>query len=286
MSWKILFGVTLAIALQFCHCDEHTFGTFNPNDKILYEKELFNQVADEGFARSKNYTLIFKYINSEDSKDITYAVFNVQNAVSIGNQEQFKENFFVKITKIHQKSYGNVENNVEPDSKKKTLQAMLSIVNGTNVVVTAKIYGSSVVVYGVNGLGDSIMSKVPKTMTVVYGHNSTRTRDHKIVLGHRQPNDQQLDFQQKVVQYKYRFAEAEFKYPTHEESKPFEWITAVEFSFDVRYGTIHSNQWQTIQLDLLAVYVCVFFSCRPRRLSHFSTVRSSPNIKWMPSSMI
>lgn len=84
MLWKILFGVTLALALahQFCHCDEHTFGTYQ-GGKLLYNKELFNQVQDEGFARSKNYTLIFKYINSKDSVNVTYAVFNVQNAVSI-----------------------------------------------------------------------------------------------------------------------------------------------------------------------------------------------------------
>lgn len=86
MMWKILFGVTLALAHQFCHCDEHKFGESKPLDKILYEKELFNQVIDEGVARSKNYTLIFKYINSKESTEITHAVFNVQNAVSIENK--------------------------------------------------------------------------------------------------------------------------------------------------------------------------------------------------------
>lgn len=86
MLWKIIFGVTLVIAHQFCYCDEHKTGTLNPFDKILYEKELFNQVKDEGFARPKNYTLIFKYIHSDESSNITHAVFDVQNAVSIGEE--------------------------------------------------------------------------------------------------------------------------------------------------------------------------------------------------------
>lgn len=80
MLWKILFGVTLVIAHQFCYCDEHTYGNYDPLNSILYEKELFNQVKDEGDARTKNYTLIFKYINSASSRNISYAVFNVQNA--------------------------------------------------------------------------------------------------------------------------------------------------------------------------------------------------------------
>lgn len=141
---------------------------------------------------------------------------------------------------IHQKSYGNVEFTLEDD--KKTLQAMLNIVNGTNVVVSAKIYGSGVTVYGSGGMVHSIESKTPKTMTVIYGHNSTRTRDHKIVLGHRQPGDEQLHFEQKIVEFKFNFAEAEFKYPIHDEPKPTASITAVEFSFDVRHKKTHFSQ--------------------------------------------
>lgn len=83
MLWKIVFGVVLAIAHQFCYCDEHTFGNPNPGDKVLFEKVLFDQAKDEGFVRSKNYTLIFKYIAPESSTNVTHAVFNVQNAVSI-----------------------------------------------------------------------------------------------------------------------------------------------------------------------------------------------------------
>lgn len=83
MLWKIVFGVVLAIAHQFCYCDEHTYGNLNPGDKVLFEKVLFDQVKDEGFARSKNYTLIFKYIGSETSTNISHASFNVKNAVSI-----------------------------------------------------------------------------------------------------------------------------------------------------------------------------------------------------------
>lgn len=132
---------------------------------------------------------------------------------------------------IPQKSYGNV--GVTLEDEKRTLQAMLNIVNGTNVVVTAKIYGETSTIYQ-GGLVHAIRAKTPKTMTVIYGHNATQTRDHKIVLGHRQPGDEKLDFQKEIVAFKYRFAEAEFKYPTHEESNPPS-ITAVEFSFDVRH---------------------------------------------------
>lgn len=84
MLWKIVFGVVLAIAHQFCYCDEHTYGSSNAGDKILFEKVLFDQVKEESVAQSKNYTLIFKYMGSESSTNLTHAVFNVKNAVSIG----------------------------------------------------------------------------------------------------------------------------------------------------------------------------------------------------------
>lgn len=66
-------------------------------------------------------------------------------------------------------------------------------------------------------------------MTIVYGHNSTQTRNQKIVLGHRQPGDRQLNHQSKNVAITYRFAESEFKYEDEQQ-----FFTAVEFSFDVR----------------------------------------------------
>lgn len=119
---------------------------------------------------------------------------------------------------------------------------MLNIVNGTNVVVTGKIFGPKVISYGGGGIQQVLEKKTPKTMTVVYVHNSTQTRNHKIILGYRQPGDERLDLQQKVVGRKYRFAEAEFKYPIHEESQPTSSVTAVEFSFDVRHGKSHFNQ--------------------------------------------
>lgn len=83
MLWKIVFGVALALAHQFCYCDEHTYGIYEGIEKELFEKELFDQAKDEGVVRSKNYTLIFKYIGDESTKKISRAVFNVQNAVGI-----------------------------------------------------------------------------------------------------------------------------------------------------------------------------------------------------------
>lgn len=130
--------------------------------------------------------------------------------------------------------------NAEQEKNVTTLQAMLNIVNATNVIVTAELFGPSVSLTTMTnnfqrGIHQSITSKTPKTMTVIYGHNSTQTRNKKIILGHRQPGDRVLTEDRKVVKYKYRFAEAEFKYPEQESSsstKPA--ITAVEFSFDVR----------------------------------------------------
>lgn len=90
MLWKIVFGIALAIAHQFCYCDEHIYGSSNAGDKVLFEKVLFDQAKEEeGAARTKNYTLIFKYIGSESSTNITHAVFNVKNAVS---SEKLMEN--------------------------------------------------------------------------------------------------------------------------------------------------------------------------------------------------
>lgn len=84
MLWKILFCVAyLAVAHQFCYCDTHTYGKEIFQKKLIFGKKLFDQVEDEGgVSRPKNYTLIFKYTNSNSSGDI-YAVFNVMNAVSI-----------------------------------------------------------------------------------------------------------------------------------------------------------------------------------------------------------
>lgn len=108
---------------------------------------------------------------------------------------------------------------------------MLNIVNGTNVVVTGRISGPSVSIFGggmVSQITNAGKRTAPKTMTVVYGHNSTRTRNRKIILGHRQNGDRLLGFESKNVTFTYQFAESEFKYFNDKQS-----ITAVAFSFDV-----------------------------------------------------
>lgn len=108
---------------------------------------------------------------------------------------------------------------------------MLNIVNGTNVVVRGKISGPSVSVFSggmLQQLAKTSQRTVPKTMTVVYGHNSTKSRNRKIILGHRQQGDKLLRFESKNVTFMYRFAETEFNYHNDKQS-----ITAVAFSFDV-----------------------------------------------------
>lgn len=52
-------------------------------DKVLYEKVIFDQTQDENIIQPKNFTIIFKYIGSETSPNISYAHFNVQNAVNV-----------------------------------------------------------------------------------------------------------------------------------------------------------------------------------------------------------
>lgn len=85
MLWKIVIGlVAIALSHQFCYCDLHTNGTFNGLDEVIFEKELFDQVKVDGGVRPRNYTIIFKYIGADGSKNIPYAVFDVANAVSIG----------------------------------------------------------------------------------------------------------------------------------------------------------------------------------------------------------
>lgn len=71
---------------------------------------------------------------------------------------------------------------------------------------------------------------LPKTVTIIYGHNTTQTQNRRIILGHRQSGDRLIDFQTNNVTYSYRFPEAELQF--HDETK---FITSVGFSFDVSF---------------------------------------------------
>lgn len=123
-----------------------------------------------------------------------------------------------------------IEVNAEK-GKEKTLIANINIINGINVRVVGQIYGSSV-----NLLDAGTFQKFatlgntnkPKTMTVVYGHNSTQTRNRKVNMGYRQDGDKLIAFQTKNVTFAYRFAETEFEF--HDQQK---YITCIGFSFDV-----------------------------------------------------
>lgn len=116
------------------------------------------------------------------------------------------------------------------NGKERTFQMTISILNGTNVIVTATIYGSSVRLFDTNALHSlpSVGNK-PKTFTVVYGHNTTRTRNQHVIFGQRQPGDKQLTFDTKNVTFSYRFAETELQYRDDHKH-----ITFAHFSFDVR----------------------------------------------------
>lgn len=120
--------------------------------------------------------------------------------------------------------------------KEKTLQAILTIRNASNIEVYASIYGPSVNIFDLYSLHRVDFSKVPlmkskpKTFTVIYGHNATQTRNRKIILGQRQMGDKMIAFQKKNVTFSYRFAETEFQY--QDDTKH---ITSVGFSFDVGF---------------------------------------------------
>lgn len=220
-------------------------------DKMLFNKVLFSKNSPQ----PKNYTLIFKYIGAETSPNITYAKFNVQhNTVSNEFNKLFSaiSNSWRPINchfsclnsqwtvisllspkkKTHpQKSFALFELGLEK-GKERTLQATLNIVNGTNVHVTGEIYGPAVsVIDDLSRFTQHSNHVKPKTMTVVYGHNSTKTRNRKINLGSRQPGDKLIEYQTKNVTLSYRFAETEFVY--HDEHKH---ITSVGFSFDVSHN--------------------------------------------------
>lgn len=64
----------------FSLCFENLFIIIwcNAGDKILFEKELF----DRNETTPKNFSIIFKYIASRDSPNITYSQINVRNGVS------------------------------------------------------------------------------------------------------------------------------------------------------------------------------------------------------------
>lgn len=125
-----------------------------------------------------------------------------------------------------------IEVSTEKD-KERNLQAQINIINGTNIHVVGRIYGPSVSLLNVFalqkaaslGVGDR---NTPKTVTVVYGHNTTQTRNRKVFLGHRQDGDKLIDFQTNNVTFSYRFPEAELQF--HDKNK---YITSVGFSFDV-----------------------------------------------------
>lgn len=128
-----------------------------------------------------------------------------------------------------QTSEGIIEVNTEKD-KEKTLQVTLNIINGKNIHVIGSIYGPSVNLIDAATLQKTALGdhNLPKTVTVVYAHNTTQTRNRKVVLGNRQVGDKLIDFQTHNVTFSYRFPEAELQF--HDKNKH---ITSVGFSFDV-----------------------------------------------------
>lgn len=110
------------------------------------------------------------------------------------------------------------------------MQATLNIVNGTDVRVTATIYGSSISLSSNMGKMNANKLIKPKTFTIVYGHNATQTRNRKINLGQRQHGDKLIEFVTKNVTLSIlkRFPEEEFAFYNKQK-----YITSVGFSFDV-----------------------------------------------------
>lgn len=173
---------------------------------------------------------------------------------------------------IYQKSYAKFDFNETVGDNK--LQVMLNIVNGTNVKVTGKIYGAKVSTFR-GGMANNL-PKPPKTMTVIYGHNSTRTSNRKIILGYRQPGDMLIDTIVKNLTITNHFAETEFQY-----EKATHFFTAVEFTFAVR-------QYMSLNFNLMIEFteLDVFFVYSLQRQLHFLTVHFWANKKLMSSFTI
>ncbi|XP_031630808.1 uncharacterized protein LOC116345515 [Contarinia nasturtii] len=218
------FVFFLILLTKFCSCDDLSYGREEDNLKPLFEKVLFSQHLDQ----PKNYTLIFKYIASESSPNITFAKFEVPGTKTQGSIDVSKEK-----------------------GKEKTLQAQLNIVNGTNIHVTCKIYGPSVNLLDAATLGrmSSSTENNPKTVTVIYGHNTSKTRNRKVNLGLRQTGDKLINFQRKNVTLSYRFPEAEFECKDKNNS-----ITSVAFSFDspTAIAFINSTYLSEHQVNVIA----------------------------------
>lgn len=107
---------------------------------------------------------------------------------------------------------------------------MLNIVNGTNIRVNCKIFAPSVSVFTGVQQGIHSIINAPKTMTIVYGQNSTQTQNRIVILGQRQPEDIILDQQRaNVTVSQFQFAKHEFEYHNKDA-----YITAAKFAFDVR----------------------------------------------------
>lgn len=112
------------------------------------------------------------------------------------------------------------------------MQATINIVNGTDVKVSAAVFGASVSLLTADlNKKSSLLRRNksnPKTFTVIYKHNATQTRNRKFNLGYRQPGDKLLQFENKNVTVGFRFAEKEFQF-----SEKGKYITAIGFSMEV-----------------------------------------------------
>jgi len=202
--YTIVFGI---VFIATCNAIVH-----NTGESDLLQIELFSKVLFERTTvQPTNYTIIFKYIGTEFSTPLNYIV--------IDTHSQKNSTCYFEV---------NQENDQE-----KIVQATVSIINGTDVKVTAHVWGSIGALINDNMNPQKKMKILlnkdddAKTFTVIYKHNATQTRYRKFNLGQRQFDDKQLHFETQNVTIGFRFAEKEFKY-----NDPTKCITAISFSFE------------------------------------------------------
>lgn len=132
---------------------------------------------------------------------------------------------------VLQLSSASIETNVTHTGDR-SVQALINVINAMEFTVSLSIYGPNVFIG--NTLNVYSAQFKPKTFTVFYRHNTTQSRNRIFSIGQRQPNDRIIEFQRKNVTlpkdiFK-KFADDSFSF-----ENPSKYITAIRFSFDVRF---------------------------------------------------
>lgn len=116
--------------------------------------------------------------------------------------------------------------------------ANLHVMNCEHLHINARILGSEASVatqlandpFRAEIYGDKLFE--PKSFTLIYAHNETRSMDRFFKIGQRQINDTVLMFDEIIVKNEFNtFPQHEIEY-----NEPNAFITQIEFQFDVSFS--------------------------------------------------